>query len=92
MRLTSILLLCLASFTTAQAEDLQPRVIAPVPGAPGTPTPTPYPQVTPPQAPRANDGKPGGPLLPPMPLPAPPRDQPLPGLSPVPEKETPKDG
>ncbi|WP_110968512.1 hypothetical protein [Pseudomonas huaxiensis] len=81
MRLTSILLYltCIAS---AQAADLQPRVIAPVPGAPGTATPTPYPQVSPPVVPRAASGKPGAPLLPPVPLPAPPKDQPLPGLSP----------
>lgn len=90
MRLTSLLLYCVASLATAQADDLQPRVIAPVPGAPGTATPTPYPQISPPVIPRANDGKPGGPLLPPMPLPSPPKDQPLPGLTPPPEKEKPK--
>ena len=88
MRLTSILLYCVASLATAQADDLQPRVIAPVPGAPGTATPTPYPQINPP--PQRADGKPGAPLLPPMPLTAPPRDQPLPGLTPPPDKDKPK--
>ncbi|MDG9881611.1 hypothetical protein CSV86_017760 [Pseudomonas putida CSV86] len=86
MRLTSILLYCVASLATAQADDLQPRVIAPVPGAPGTATPTPYPQITPSMPPKAGDGRPGGPLLPPMPLPSPPKDQPLPGLMPTPDK------
>ena len=80
MRLTSILL-CLGVLASAEAADLQPRVIAPVPGAPGTATPTPYPQVSPPAVPRAGDGTPGAPLLP-MPLPSPPKDQPLPGLAP----------
>ena len=90
MRLTSILL-CLAALTSAQAADLQPRVIAPVPGAPGTATPTPYPQVSPPGVPRANDGTPGAPLLPPMPLPSPPKDQPLPGLTPDAARDREKD-
>lgn len=90
MRLTSILL-CLACIASAQATDLQPRVIAPVPGAPGTATPTPYPQVSPPVVPRAASGKPGAPLLPPVPLPAPPKDQPLPGLSPDAGKARAKD-
>ncbi len=90
MRLTSILLY-LACLASAEAADLQPRVIAPVPGAPGTATPTPYPQVSPPSIPRAGDSKPGAPLLPPMPLPGPPKDppkdQPLPGLTPEAPKE-----
>lgn len=87
MRLTSILLYCVASLTSAQADDLQPRVIVPVPGAPGTATPTPYPQLSPPVIPRAGDGTPGAPLLPPMPLPTPPKEQPLPGLAPPAEKD-----
>lgn len=87
MRLTSILLCCLAGLANAEVADLQPRVIAPVPGAPGTATPTPYPQVSSPGVPRANDGTPGAPLLPPMPLPSPPKDQPLPGLTPDVTKE-----
>ena len=91
MRLTSLVLCCFASIATAQAAELQPRVIAPVPGAPGTATPTPYPQISPPVTPRANSGKPGAPLLPPMPLPAPPKDQPLPGLSPDTAKPPVKD-
>lgn len=70
----------------AQAAGQQPGIIAPVPGAPGTPTPSPYPQITPSSPPRSADGKPGGPLLPPMPTPGPGKDQPLlqelPGIPP----------
>jgi len=90
MRHASIALLLIAWLCQAQAAELQPRPIAPVPGAPGTPTPTPYPQVAPSTPPRAGQGKPGAPLLPPIPLPAPPKDQPLPGLSPDASKDTPR--
>ena len=82
MRCLTIALLILASVQTTQAADLQPRPIAPVPGAPGTATPTPYPQITPSTPPRAGDARLGSPLLPSMPVPMPPRDQPLPGLTP----------
>ncbi|MGE7993901.1 hypothetical protein ACQKPE_23325 [Pseudomonas sp. NPDC089554] len=68
-----------------------PRIVTPVPGAPGTATPTPYPQITPSTPPKAGDSQPGAPLLPPMPVPGPPKDQPLPGLSPDPGKAPPKD-
>lgn len=61
--------------------------ITPVPGAPGTPTPTPYPQITPSTPPKAGSSQPGAPLLPPMPLPGPPKDQLLPGLSQDPPKK-----
>ncbi|MEG9624658.1 hypothetical protein HMPREF3173_02715 [Pseudomonas sp. HMSC08G10] len=63
-----------------------PRINTSVPGAPGTPTPTPYPQITPSTPPKAGDNQPGAPLLPPMPLPGPRKDQPLPGLQPEPPK------
>lgn len=87
--LTAIIL---AGMPTAQAAGLQqPRVIAPVPGAPGTATPTPYPQITPTTPPRAGDSDPGAPLLPPITLPGPPKDQPLPGVPTEPPRSPPKD-
>ncbi|WP_194792431.1 hypothetical protein [Pseudomonas sp. UFMG81] len=64
----------------------QTRPLTPAPGAPGTPTPTPYPQITPSTPPKAGGQQPGTPLLPPMPLPGPPKDQPLPGLDPNSQK------
>lgn len=60
--------------------------LTPPPGAPGTATPTPYPQITPSTPPKAAVGQPGAPLLPPIPQPGPPKDQPLPGLQPAPPK------
>ncbi|NIF29250.1 hypothetical protein F3J44_23120 [Pantoea sp. Tr-811] len=74
--------LLLAAVPLAEAAGTPPRLSTPVPGAPGTATPTPYPQITPSAPPRADDGQPGAPLLPPMPLPGPPKDQELPGLRP----------
>ncbi|MBF8781200.1 hypothetical protein [Pseudomonas fulva] len=70
----------LLAWPAAQAASQPPRLVVPVPGAPGTATPTPYPQITPGAPVRAGDNQPGAPLLPPMPLPSPPKDQPLPGL------------
>ena len=64
--LTLVLLL---AAPLAEAAGQQPRITTPVPGAPGTATPTPYPQITPSAPPKAYDNHPGGPLLPPMPLP-----------------------
>ncbi|ANY88840.1 MULTISPECIES: hypothetical protein [Pseudomonas] len=78
--------LILAVAPLAEAAGQQPRITTSVPGAPGTPTPTPYPQITPSTPPKAGDSQPGAPLLPPMPLPGPRKDQPLPGLQP----DTPK--
>ncbi|QXH50233.1 hypothetical protein KSS94_20115 [Pseudomonas fakonensis] len=72
--------LLLAAAPMAQAAGQQARPLTPAPGAPGTPTPTPYPQITPSTPPKAGAGQPGAPLLPPMPVPGPPKDQPLPGL------------
>jgi len=83
--------LILAAAPSADAAgQQQPRIITPVPGAPGTPTPTPYPQITPSTPPKAGDNQPGAPLLPPMPLPGPHKDQPLPGSSADPPKAPPK--
>lgn len=72
--------LILLAAPLADAAGQQLRITTPVPGAPGTATPTPYPQITPSAPPKAYDNQPGGPLLPPMPLPSPRRDEPLPGL------------
>ncbi|WP_339529178.1 hypothetical protein [Pseudomonas mucidolens] len=68
------------TLSVAHAQVLQPvpNTPASTTGAPGTATPTPYPQVTPPTVPRAQGG--GVPLLPPIEMPKPPKDQPLPGL------------
>ncbi|WDY60645.1 hypothetical protein [Pseudomonas sp. PSKL.D1] len=78
--------LLVAGISTAQAAGTPPRITTPVPGAPGTATPTPYPQITPSTPPKAYDSQPGAPLLPPMPVPGPPKDQPLPGLRQEPAK------
>ncbi|MFJ2981133.1 MULTISPECIES: hypothetical protein [unclassified Pseudomonas] len=78
--------LLLASLPVAQAASTPPRITTPVPGAPGTATPTPYPQITPSTPPKAYDRQPGAPLLPPIPVPGPPKDQPLPGLRTEPAK------
>ena len=90
MPLAILAALLLAGLQPAQATELQPRSIGPVPGAPGTATPTPYPQITPGTPPRTGDSKPGAPLLPPIPVPGPPRDQPLPGLQHEQPKPRPK--
>ncbi|WP_028694624.1 hypothetical protein [Pseudomonas cremoricolorata] len=68
----------LIGWPLAEAAGPQPQVLNPAPGAPGTATPSPYPQITPSSPPRQGAGKPGGPALPPMPLPGPRKDQPLP--------------
>ncbi|RAU49314.1 MULTISPECIES: hypothetical protein [unclassified Pseudomonas] len=69
------------------AETLQPVLNTPEPiaataGSPGTATPTPYPQVSPPGVPRVG-GQGNPPLLPKIPQPGPPKDdEPLPALTP----------
>lgn len=90
MRCLTIAALIFASLQPALAADLQLQPIAPVPGAPGTATPTPYPQVTPRTVPRAGDARAGAPLLPAIRVPVPPRDQPLPGLTPQDSNDKPK--
>lgn len=64
----------------AYAQELQTVPIAPAPtlGAPGTATPTPYPQVTSPRQPTSQGT--GAPTLPRIEMPKPPKDQTLPGL------------
>ena len=78
--------------SAAHAAELTPVPVVPVspaPGSPGTATPTPYPQITP----RAVSRPPAnGSLLPlpPINLPQPPKDQPLPGLDVKEPKASPK--
>ncbi|WP_025127963.1 hypothetical protein [Pseudomonas sp. PH1b] len=70
------------SVGAASADDSQSApVVTPTPtlGTPGTATPTPYPQVTPPTTPKAGSSG-SAPLLPPIDMPKPPKDQTLPGL------------
>ncbi|MEQ7917621.1 hypothetical protein ABQX22_00380 [Xanthomonas sp. WHRI 1810A] len=81
--LTAITLATL-SVCAIQAETLQPTLNTPgpsssPPGSPGTATPTPYPQVSPPSIPRES-GLGDSPLLPKIPQPGPPKDEALPGL------------
>jgi hypothetical protein len=84
--LTAIALAVLSiSYTQAQ----QPTIpVSPpsVPGSPGTATPMPYPPVTPNGLPKVGPGSGGAPLLPPIEMPKPPKDQPIPGMEPQPPK------
>ncbi|AJO77136.1 hypothetical protein [Pseudomonas sp. MRSN 12121] len=77
----ALLLGATLAMTAVHAEEQQavPVTPAPVTGSPGTATPTPYPQVTPPSTPKAGAHG-GAPLLPPIDMPKPPKDQPLPTL------------
>jgi len=72
----------IATFMTAavQADNTQPPASELTPGSPGTATPTPYPQVTPPSIPRAGGTQGNSPLLPKIEVPRPPKDQALTGL------------
>jgi len=54
--------LLVAVMPLAEAASTPPRLNTPVPGAPGTPTPTPYPQITPSTPVKAYEDKPGAPL------------------------------
>jgi len=77
----ALLLSAALAMSTVHAEELQAVPVTPAPaaGSPGTATPTPYPQVTPPSTPKATAHG-GAPLLPPIDMPKPPKDQTLPGL------------
>ena len=71
------------SISATHASELTPVPIMPVtpgPGSPGTATPTPYPQITPRTVPKPAAGNASEIPLPPIVLPQPPKDQPLPGL------------
>lgn len=78
----TVIALAALSITAVQAQELQtiPTSPSPLPGSPGTATPTPYPQITPTSVPKTGSG--GPPLLPPIEMPNPPKDQTLPGLEP----------
>ena len=80
----TVIALAALSITAVQAQELQtiPTSPVPMPGSPGTATPTPYPQITPTSVPKAGTGSGGPPLLPPIEMPNPPKDQTLPGLEP----------
>ncbi|MBK5416669.1 hypothetical protein [Pseudomonas sp. TH31] len=77
----TVIALAALSITAVQAQEQQtiPTSPAPMPGSPGTATPTPYPQITPSNVPRAGSGS-GSPPLVPIEMPSPPKDQTLPGL------------
>lgn len=80
------------SITAAQAAELTPVPITPATpalGSPGTATPTPYPQITPRAVPKPVAGNGSLIPLPPIALPQPPKDQPLPGLEPKDPKTKP---
>jgi hypothetical protein len=80
----TVIALAALSITAVQAEQLQtlPTSPAPLPGSPGTATPTPYPQITPTTVLKAGAGS-GGPPLVPIEMPSPPtKDQPVPGIEP----------
>lgn len=80
------------SITAAQAAELPPVPITPAtpaPGSPGTATPTPYPQITPRAVPKPVAGNGSLIPLPPIALPQPLKDQPLPGLEPKDPKTKP---
>ncbi|KQN50685.1 hypothetical protein ASE98_02350 [Pseudomonas sp. Leaf48] len=84
----TVIALAALSITAAQAQQLQTIPVSPAStlGAPGTATPTPYPQISPAPLPRVGPGSSGPPLVP-MEMPSPPsKDQPLPGLTPQPPK------
>ncbi|MCU1750659.1 hypothetical protein [Pseudomonas sp. 6D_7.1_Bac1] len=76
----TVIVLAALSISAAQAQELQsvPTTPSAAPGSPGTATPTPYPQITPISVPKAGNG--GAPLLPPIEMPNPPKDQTLPAL------------
>jgi len=79
----TVIVLATLSVCVARADILQAIEPAPtetVPGTPGTPTPAPYPQVTPPSMPNAGGTENSPPVLPKIEMPRPPKDQPLPGL------------
>ncbi|WLH11399.1 hypothetical protein PSH58_21440 [Pseudomonas hefeiensis] len=88
MKRTILTAIALAALSISWAQAQQPTIpVNPpsIPGSPGTPTPMPYPPVTPSGVPTPGPGS-GPPLLPPIEMPKPPKDQPIPGLEPKPAK------
>jgi hypothetical protein len=84
----TVIVLAALSISAAQAQELQTVPVAPsaAPGSPGTATPTPYPQITPTTVPKVGSSSGGEPLLPPIEMPNPPKDQTLPGLEQIQQK------
>ncbi|AKK01351.1 MULTISPECIES: hypothetical protein [Pseudomonas] len=81
------IVLAVCSMSCAQAQQPTIPVNPPsIPGSPGTATPLPYPPVAPSGLPKTGPGSAGPPLLPPIEMPHPPKDQPLPGM----ESQAPK--
>ena len=75
--------LLISAAQAAQLTTVPTAPVTPAPGSPGTATPTPYPQITPRAVPKPGNGSQIS--LPPIELPQPPKDEPLPGLkSPAP--------
>ena len=62
----TVITLAALSITAVQAQPLQttPVTPAPLPGSPGTATPTPYPQISPAPMPKVGPGSGGPPLVP----------------------------
>jgi hypothetical protein len=80
----TVIALAVLSITAVQAQELQtiPTSPQPMPGSPGTATPTPYPQISPAPLPKVGPGS-GGPPLVPIEMPSPPtKDQAVPGIEP----------
>ncbi|SFY09922.1 MULTISPECIES: hypothetical protein [unclassified Pseudomonas] len=89
MKRTLLTAVVLAILSIGWAHGQQPTIpVSPpsIPGSPGTATPMPYPPVVPRSAPQAGPGSGGPPLLPPIEMPRPPKDQPLPGMESKPPK------
>ena len=72
--------LLISAAQAAELTTVPSTPVTPAPGSPGTATPTPYPQITPRAVPKPVAGSGSLIPLPPIDLPQPPKDQPLPGL------------
>ena len=89
MKSTILTAIALAALSISWVQAQQPTIPvtpATIPGSPGTATPMPYPPVTPNGIPKPGSGSNGPPLLPPIEMPKPPKDQPIPGMEPKPPK------
>jgi hypothetical protein len=78
--IVSVIAALALSITAAMAADIPGNTASAPSGSPGTPTPTPYPQVTTSTVPRAGGIDGNSPLLPPIKVPGPPKDEDLSGL------------
>ena len=78
----TVIALAALSITAVQAQQTIPVSPTPQPGAPGTATPTPYPQITPINIPKSGAGS-GSPPLVPIEMTTPPSHvQAVPGIEP----------